>query len=89
MEDGIFYLLKVISDVVVDTIPPTFDCKDQKEFFDNFTAQAKRLTNALNRNEDYIEFGDIVKHSTDNIKKSAGKGTRNTDYAIIQAVIIL
>lgn len=77
-----FYLLKVISDVVLQIIPNKIEGKDQKEFFDNFTAEAKRLTNALNRNQDYVEFGDIIKHSMDNIKKSAGKSTRNTDFAI-------
>jgi len=77
-----FYLLKVISDIVLEIIPTTINAKDQKEFFDNFTAQAKRLTNALNRNQDYIEFADIIKHSMENIKKSAGKNTRNTEFAI-------
>lgn len=77
-----FYLLKTISDTVLKVIPTEINGKDQKEFFDNFTAEAKRLTNALNRNQDYIEFGDIIKHFMDNIKKSAGKNTRNTDFAI-------
>lgn len=77
-----FYLLKVISEEVLKTIPTKIEGKDQKEFFDNFTAEAKRLTNALNRNQDYVEFGDIIKHFMENIKKSAGKATRNTDFAI-------
>ena len=77
-----FYLLKVISETVLNIIPTTIKAESQKEFFDIFTAEAKRLTNALNRNQDYIEFGDIIEHSMDNIKKSAGKNTRNTDFAI-------
>ena len=77
-----FYLLKIIADTVLKTVPSTIEVESKEEFFNAFTAEAKRLTNALNRNQDYIEFGDIIKHSMDNIKKSAGKNTRNTDFAI-------
>lgn len=77
-----FYLLKIISDTVLKITPVEVHGEDQKEFFDSFTAEAKRLTNALNRNQDYVEFGDIVKHSMDNIKKSAGRNNKNTDFAI-------